>query len=82
MVRNIYGGDFLSDIKTFGRNLLTGINKGIPIAEKVLGVAGKVALLLLGLGEGCNGGDDDYDGGVLVGGKRIKRSKLRSRLHR
>lgn len=91
MVRNIYGGNFLSDLKNFGKSVLsglkTGFKEGIPIAKDILGVAKDVAPLLpmFGLGEedemsgeGCYG----YGEGVIVGGARAKRSKLRSRLRR
>lgn len=92
MIKNIYGGDFWSDLKSVGSDVLSGLKQGFKFAkEDVLPVVKEVApLLALGLGEGdcpycphCKGMGcamcmgEPVGQGVLVGGRRARRSRLR-----
>jgi hypothetical protein len=81
----IYGGDFVGKLRKFGNNVYKGLSKALPFVKDVASVASAVApfvpyaLPLLGLG------DDQYDGGVMVGGRRkggkaISRSELHRRM--
>lgn len=84
---NIYGGDFLGKFKKFGNKIYRGIKDIAPYAIDAGKIAMQVApyiLPLLGLGE-----DQDCDGGVMIGGKKmpkikgsslIARSQLRKRI--
>lgn len=83
-IQEVNGGNFFSGISKFGHNILEKIR---PIAKRVyefgkkiapyiktgMNVASAVAPFFAGLGE-------ENDGGVLVGGKIMNRSKLRNRL--
>lgn len=91
MVKNITGGNFLNDLKSFGKNVYSGLKEGakdiIPIAKDIVGVAKEVGPLLpmFGLGEDeidAMNGEGCCGNGVLTGGKRARRSTLRSRLRR
>ena len=88
---NIYGGDFVGKLKSFGRKALAGIKTALPYVKDVASVIGTVApfLPLLGLGEDEGGvmvGGDS--GGVMLGGRRkmskggrvISRRELHERL--
>lgn len=117
-VEEVNGGNFLSGLKNFGKNLLKGLRetKAISTGLKALGaiptpytqVASQFAPLAekLGFGEGiicphCRGigckicagegvvvgGEDEdigdmYGDGVVVGGRRLSRRSLKSRLRR
>jgi hypothetical protein len=84
MAKNVYGGNFFTDLKSFGKNVFTGLKSGIreaiPIAKELVGVARDVAPLLplFGLGED----EENMGEGVVAGGARARKSKLRSRLRR
>ena len=64
---NVYGGDFLADLRRFGHKLMHGLKTAAPYLKTAADVAVKAApfvLPLVGLGE-------DH-AGVLVGGRREK----------
>lgn len=73
-VRSLYGGDFFGDIKTFGKNLFSGIERALPVVSSIVG---QVAPIIAGLGMDDMGG---CNAGALVGGKRMSRRNLKNRL--
>lgn len=87
-IQDINGGNFLSGIGKFGQNLIEKIRPYIKKAKDIykkispyVKTAANFAPLLLGLG------DEEYDGGApvggeLIGGKMMRRSRLKSRLRR
>lgn len=89
MIQDVNGGNFMSGITKFGQNLFDRIKgfakkayeigkKIAPYAKTGFEIAKTVAPFLLAAGE------DEYNdnGGVLVGGKMMKRRNLQSRLRR
>jgi hypothetical protein len=92
-LKSIYGGDFFSSLGDIGRNLVSGVRRGFEYAKPLiskgldlaqpfipgpLGTAVKVGRMVTGVGMKMR--KKKRKGGVLVGGKMISRSKLRSKL--
>jgi hypothetical protein len=84
-VEDVSAGNFLSGLKSFGQDVLHGVEKYAPkvldfVKNDVIPIGKAVSQFLpvLGLGE-----EDEYEGsGVMVGGRRLSRAQLKRRLHR
>lgn len=82
---NIYGGDFIGKLRSFGKKALAGIKTALPYVKDVATTVAPF-LPLLGLGE------ENHEGGVMVGGdyvggrkkkggRMISRKELHDRLY-
>src|SRR5690606_1170149 len=81
---DINGGNFFDSLKDFGSRVWKGIKRIAPYVKKGFQVASKIAPYvapLLGLGEQEQMAGTAV-GGELVGGKMIRREKLRDRLRK
>lgn len=90
-VEEVQGGNFWTSLKNFGRNLLSGlrgtkaISRGLSSVAKLptpfspIAEIGSDVAKVLGFGYDMDDADDDVEGGVLVGGRRLSRSRLRKR---
>lgn len=80
-LQSIYGGDFLSSLKHFGEQVLSGVKKALPYVKQAYDIGKEVYPIVKPLLSAAGGElvEEGYGNGLQMGGRRVSKAQLRQR---